>query len=114
MSDMSNELEFCEKAFAEADPAGRSDLRAPARLKSQTFSRLALSQAESGPLLSVTETKASGRRLCVFEELARVAPFGEDFKRRNFCRVCHARKLAEALEKAPIYWGHCPYAEFQK
>jgi hypothetical protein len=114
VSDMSNELEFFETAFREADPAGRPGLRTPARLKAQTFSRLALSQAESGPLLSLTETKASGHRLCVFEELARISPFGEDFKRRNFCRACHARKLAEVMEKAPIYWGHCPYAEFQK
>jgi hypothetical protein len=107
-------FEIFEKTFAEADPARASDLRAPARLKSRTFSRLTLRQAESGPLLSVNETKASGRGLCVFEELARIAPLGEDFKRRNFCRACHARKLAETLEKAPIYWGHCPYTEFQK
>jgi hypothetical protein len=111
---MSNELEFFEKAFQEADPAAGSDLRAPARLKSQTFSRLALAQAESGPLLSIVETKASGRGLCFFEELARIAPFGEDFKRRNYCRACHARKLAEVMENAPIYWGNCPYVEFQK
>jgi len=111
---MSNKPEFFEKTFSEADPAGQSDLRAPARLKSQTFSRLALSQAESGPLLSVTEIKSSGRHLCFFEELARIAPFGKDFKRRNFCRACHARKLAEVMDKAPIYWGHCPYVEFQK
>jgi hypothetical protein len=114
VSEMSNDLEFFEKAFAGADPAGQPDLRAPARLKSQTFSRLALSQAESGPLLSITKTRASGRRLCVFEQLARIAPFGEDFKRRNFCRACHARKMAETMEHAPIYWGNCPYAEFQK
>jgi hypothetical protein len=114
VSEMSNELEFFEKAFAEADPAERPDLRAPARLKSQTFSRLALAQAESGPLLSVTETKAAGRGLCVFEELVRIVPSGEEFKRRNFCRACHARKLAEVMENAPIYWGHCPYVEFQK
>jgi len=111
---MSDELEFFEKAFAEADPAGQPDLRAPARLKSQTFSRLALAQAESGPLLSIAETKASGHGLCFFEELARIAPFGEKFKRRNYCRACHARKLAEMMEKPPIYWGHCPYVEFQK
>lgn len=111
---MSNQRDFFEKVFADADPARRSDLRAPARLKSQTFSRLALEQAQSGPLLSVSEIKAAGRGLCVFEELARIAPFGEDFKRRNFCRACHARKMAETMDRAPIYWGHCPYAEFQK
>jgi len=114
VSEMSNELEFFEKAFAEADPAGKADLRAPARLKSQTFSRLALAQAESGPLLSITETKASGRGLCFFEELARIVPSSKDFKRRNYCRACHARKLAEMMENPPIYWGHCPYVAFKK
>jgi hypothetical protein len=111
---VSEMTDFFEKIFADADPAERSGDRAPARLKSQTFSRLALRQAESGPLLSVKETKASGRGLCVFEELARIVPSSEEFKRRNFCRACHARKLAEVLDSAPIYWGHCPYSEFQK
>lgn len=111
---MTFEQEFFEKTLADADPAGQSGPRASARLKSRTYSRLILRQAESGPLLGINETKASGRGLCAFEELARIAPFGEDFKRRNFCRVCHARKLAEVLDKAPIYWGHCPYTEFQK
>jgi hypothetical protein len=110
---MGNELEFFEKAFQEADPAG-SDLRAPARLKSRTFSRLALAQTESGPLLSIAETKASGHGLCFFEELARIVPSTESFKRRNYCRACHARKLAEVMENAPIYWGNCPYVKFQK
>jgi hypothetical protein len=111
---MSNELEFFEKEFQAADPAAQPDLRAPARLKSQTFSRLALAQAESGPLLSIVETKASGRGLCFFEELARIAPSSKKFKRRNYCRACHARKLAEMMENPPIYWCHCPYVEFQK
>src|SRR5512146_672496 len=103
-----------EQAFADADPAAGSGERAPARLKSRTLSRLALAQAESGPLLSVVEIKAAGRGLCVFEELARVFPTTVAFKRHNFCRACHARKLAETLRSAPIYWGHCPYSEFQK
>ena len=114
MSDMTNERGFFEKIFAAADPAKRSEYRAPARLKSRTYSQLMLRQAESGPLLSLNETKASGQGLCVFEELARIAPFGENFKRRNFCRACHARKLAEVLDTAPIYWGNCPYSEFQR
>jgi hypothetical protein len=114
VNDMTYGKDFFEKIFAEADPAERSGPRAPARLKSRTYSQLALRQAESGPLLSVSETNVSGRGLCVFEELARIAPFGEAFKRRNFCRACHARKLAEVLDKAPIYWAHCPYSEFQK
>jgi hypothetical protein len=114
VSDVTNGRDFFEKIFAVADPAERSGPTAPARLKSQTYSRLMLRQAQSGPLLSINQTKASGRGLCVFEELVRIAPFGESFKRRNFCRACHARKLAEVLEKAPIYWGNCPYSNFQK
>lgn len=114
MSDLTNERDFFEKIFAAADPAERLGPRAPARLKSRTYSQLMLRQAESGPLLSVRETRASGRGLCVFEELARIVPFGQAFKQRNFCRACHARKLAEMLEKAPVYWSHCPYSEFQK
>ena len=106
--------EFFEKTFAASDSAAQSEGRAPARLKSRTLSQLALRQAETGPLLSVVETKASGRGLCFFEELARLAPSTEKFKRRNFCRACHARKLAEMMEEAPIYWGNCPYSEFQK
>jgi hypothetical protein len=111
---VSEMTDFFDKTFAGADPASGSSERAPARLKSRTLSRLALDQAESGPLLSIQETKAAGRGLCVFEELARIVPSTEAFKRRNYCRACHARKLAEMLDSAPIYWGNCPYSEFQK
>ncbi len=114
MSELTFEPDPLEKVFRGADPAVQPALRAPARLKSRTYSRWVQRQAESGPLLSISETKASGRGLCVFEEIARIAPLGEGFKRRNFCRVCHARQLAEALDKAPLYWSHCPYSEFQK
>jgi DNA-directed RNA polymerase specialized sigma24 family protein len=30
------------------------------------------------------------------------------------CRVCHARVLAEHVEEAPIFWKHCPCADFQR
>jgi hypothetical protein len=87
---------------------------APARLKSRVFSRLNLEQAKEGPLASVSESKAAGRALCVFEEIMEVAPTGDAIKRMNYCRVCHARVLAEKMEQAPIWWPGCPYAEFQK
>jgi hypothetical protein len=87
--------------------------RASARLKSRIYSRIVQEQAASGPLLSLSETKASGTALCVFEELVRIAPVGEDAKTKNWCRVCHARVVAERIEHAPIYWPHCPYAGFQ-
>lgn len=114
MADHSQEQDFFEELFSNTFPTANEAVRAPARLKSRTYSKLALRQAESGPLRSVTETKASRRGLCAFEELARAMPFGERFKSRNFCRACHARKLAEELEKAPIYWGNCPYVKFQE
>jgi hypothetical protein len=95
-------------AVASPDPA-----RAPSRLKSRIYSSLVLRQAESGPLRSLTETKAEGRKLCVFEELVQISPVGESVKMRNPCRVCHARLLGEQVEDAPIHWPHCPYVLFQ-
>lgn len=87
--------------------------RAPSTLKSRIYSRLVQDQAAHGPLLSLTDTKASGRHLCVFEELVRIAPVGEAAKRKNCCRVCHARVAGERIEHAPIYWPNCPYVRFQ-
>ncbi len=87
---------------------------APAKLKSRIYSALMLHEAATGPLATFTETKRAGYQLCVFEELVRIAPVGEQIKSRNICRVCHARVLAESMDRAPIYWPHCPYSEFQK
>ena len=86
---------------------------APASLKSRLYSALVARQAESGPLLGLPAVKAGGRRLCVFEELVRIAPVGEKIKAFNYCRICHARVLAEYSDSAPIYWPHCPYVGFQ-
>ena len=71
-------------------------------------------KAESGPLASLTESKARGGKLCVFEQLVRIAPLGETVKSLNICRVCHARVLAEHFENPPIYWSGCPYVRFKK
>jgi hypothetical protein len=92
----------------EATPA----LVAPPPLKSKVYSALVRRQSESGPLLSISETKAKGRTLCVFENLVEITPVNEKIKALNFCRVCHARILAEKVENAPIYWRNCPYAGF--
>ena len=89
------------------------DFRAPSRLKSRIYSALIERQQSDGPLLSLSEVKARGRRLCVFEELVQIAPVGESAKQPNLCRVCHARVLAEKIENAPVYWPGCPYAQFQ-
>ncbi len=88
-------------------------LAAPTRLKANVYSALMLRQAETGPLLSLTKTKACGHELCIFEELVRIAPVGEKAKSLNICRVCHARVLAEHMENAPIYWSGCPYVELK-
>jgi hypothetical protein len=89
------------------------EYKAPARLKSRIYTALVRAQQESGPLASVRETKRAGRKLCVFEELVQIAPVGEAARSRFFCNVCHARLLAEAMEKPPIWWPGCPYAAFK-
>jgi hypothetical protein len=85
---------------------------APARLKSLVYSAMLRRQAETGSLRSVSETEAAGRALCVFEKAVEIAPVPASIKSHNFCKICHARILAESLEKAPIYWPNCPYAAF--
>ncbi len=87
---------------------------APSRLKARIYSALMQQESASGPLMSVTECKAAGQELCIFEEIARVAPMGESVKSLNFCRVCHARVLAENLENPPIFWPGCPYVQLKK
>jgi hypothetical protein len=88
--------------------------RAPARLKARVYSALMLAEAAQGELRDMAETRKAGRGLCAFEELVRMAPVSRKLKSANICRLCHARVLAEMLEKPPIYWPHCPYAEFKK
>ena len=85
---------------------------ASARLKSRIYSRLLAEQAATGQLLSVSATRESGRELCVFETAVANAPLPERIKSMNPCYVCHARYLAESLDRAPIFWPHCPYSEF--
>jgi len=87
---------------------------APANLKAKIYSALVLRQAESGQLASLTESKARGQKLCVFEQLVQIAPVGETVKSLNICRTCHARVLAEHFENPPIYWSGCPYVQFKK
>ena len=87
---------------------------APSCLKAKIYSTLMLRQAETGPLMGLTEVKAGGSMLCVFEELVRVASAGKGLESVNICRVCHARVLAEHLQHPPIYWQGCPYVELKK
>ncbi len=87
---------------------------APSRLKARIYSALMLRESTSKPLRSIPETKAEGGKLCVFEELVRIAPVSAKMKSLNICRICHARVLGESMEKPPIYWANCPYVEFKK
>ena len=107
---MSDRISFENLLEGIAEPETR---QVSSRLKSRIYSKLVLAQAESGPLRSLTEVKADGRRLCVFEELVQISPLAEPVKAKNPCRVCHARLLGENVEGAPIYWPHCPYVLFQ-
>ncbi|MBI3680201.1 MAG: hypothetical protein HY235_07365 [Acidobacteria bacterium] len=87
--------------------------KASSRLKSRIFSTLTRQQEESGPLLSLRETSRAGSQLCIFEQLVQIAPVGEKLHSFNYCRICHARALAERIEAAPIWWPGCPYVLFQ-
>lgn len=102
-----------QEAFFEDLAAEIPVIPAPARLKSRIYSALLLEQVESGPLLSLSECKTGGRALCVFETLVQIAPVGRTLDSINYCRICHARVLAERMEHAPIYWPACPYSDFQ-
>ncbi|MEO6758862.1 MAG: hypothetical protein ABIO24_05365 [Saprospiraceae bacterium] len=99
--------------FQEIGESGEPRLEAPSVLKARLFSALVQAEAAEGPLMSLSECREHGRDLCVFEELVAITPIGQDLKRRNPCRVCHARVLAESFENAPIWWPGCPYADFQ-
>jgi hypothetical protein len=87
--------------------------RAPSRLKSRIYSALVTAQQESGALRSLSETVAKGRQLCVFEQLVQIAQLGQTPNSAFYCRVCHARILAEHFENPPIYWPHCPYVQMK-
>ena len=106
---MSNDPWFERLAESTGEMASE---RAPARLKSRTYSALVARMTESGSLLNLTDTKNSGGQLCVFETALTVLPLGANVSSMNPCRICHARILSERMEQAPIFWPGCPYAEF--
>ena len=87
---------------------------ASARLKSKTYSALMRRAVQEGPVRSLTEVKCAGHNLCVFEQAVQILPLGRRIDSLNYCRVCHARILAESIESSPIAWPYCPYVEFQK
>ena len=114
MNNQRQEEQVFAKLAQKAEYPEEAPAAASARLKSKIYSSLVKRQQETGPLLSITETKGAGGELCVFEDMWAVLPVGEDMKCRNLCSICHARVLAENLEKPPIYWPGCPYVAFHK
>jgi len=108
-----NDERFFTRLAEKTEAGPRMTGRAPARLKSRLYSALVVEQSATGPLRSLPATRASGRALCVFEQVLHVVP-NDRIVSMNPCRVCHARVLAEHFESPPIYWPHCPYVEFQK
>ena len=105
---------FFERLAAQTDVLESEDAHAPARLKSRIYSALVTHLAQSGPLKSLSATARAGRALCIFEAALSKAPVGKEVGSKNACRVCHARYLAEQFESPPIFWPHCPYAQFQR
>jgi hypothetical protein len=100
--------------FFDRIPKTPSKLRAPSKLKARIYTSLVRAQQQDAPLEPLTETKRSGHGLCVFERLVEIAPVGTPAKSMFQCTACHARVLAENMENPPIWWPHCPYAEFKK
>lgn len=86
---------------------------ASSRLKSLLYSRLVATMESNGPLVQLTETKAQGRGLCVFEQIMEKVP-SQAIQQFHYCNICHARILGEKVENAPVFWPNCPYSEFQR
>ena len=105
---------FEQIAAAGSDVEGDAGAPAPARLKARIYSALISRLAATGPLLSLRATQSAGHGLCVFEHIVAAPPVGERVSAMNPCRICHARVLAEHLDRAPIFWPNCPYAEFHR
>ncbi len=104
---------FFSKLADTTEPMPDDDA-APARLQSRIYSRLLAEQSATGRLLSLAETRESGRALCVFEAALLHTPLPDAIRAMIPCNVCHARYLAERLDRAPIFWPHCPYSEYHR
>ncbi|MBI4910248.1 MAG: hypothetical protein HY820_41905 [Acidobacteria bacterium] len=85
--------------------------KASSRLKSRILSELILMEQAEGPLRILSQSRAAGEQLCIFEHAVALLP-SDDLQSRNPCAVCHARLLGEHVENAPIYWPGCPYSRY--
>ena len=100
--------------LADTAESRHTEKRAASRLKARLYTALVQQQTQTGPLRSLPETRKAGRGLCVFEQLVQISPVGQAAQSVFYCKVCHARVLAERFENPPIYWSNCPYADFKK
>ena len=100
-----------ERLFSRGETAGE---KAPPSLKARLYSALIRTQEATGSLASLDATVAAGHGICVFEKLVQIAPVGQRAKSPFFCRICHARILAETFDSPPIFWPNCPYVGFKK
>ncbi len=89
----------------------RAPVAASSRLQSRIYSKLIQLEQEQGPLRVLSESRAAGEKLCIFEAAVAALP-SDDLQSRNPCAVCHARIVAERVERALIFWPGCPYAKF--
>ena len=96
-----------QAAETEAEVPGRMS----SRLKSRILSKLIQLEQEQGPLRVLSESRAAGEKLCIFETAVATIP-SNNLQSRNPCAVCHARILGERVEQAPIFWPGCPYSTF--
>ena len=98
-----------DEIIRSAEDAASGPATASSRLKSRVFSKLVALEQSEGPLRVLSESRAAGEQLCVFEKIVAAVPSQEA---RNPCAVCHARVLGENVEHAPIFWPGCAYSRF--
>lgn len=108
---MIDENDALQRILQAAESEAEAPTRVSSRLQSRIFSKLIQMEQEQGPLRMLSESRAAGEKLCVFEAAVAALP-SSDLQSRNPCAVCHARVLGERVEQAPIYWPGCAYAKF--
>ena len=108
---MTGENDALQQILRAAEGEAEAPPRVSSRLKSRIFSKLIQMEQEQGPLRILSESRAAGEELCIFEAAVAAIP-SDDLQSRNPCAVCHARVLGERVEQAPIYWPGCAYTKF--
>ena len=79
---------------------------APSCLKSKLYSRLIEAQQLDGPLLSLKETEANGRGLCVFEKLIEILPAEKNMQsfQGERCQIdCAVLSFQEGADEPQVH-----------